>query len=49
MKREDGVYCNKCHTLIAPKDPSQLNYGKVDYHGECMVKFIREQKARKAS
>lgn len=43
MKKEDGVFCDRCNILIAPKDPSQLNYGKVDYHGPCYLSHRRKQ------
>lgn len=38
MKRGERTYCDGCHEEVAPKDPSQLNYGKVHYHVRCYIK-----------
>lgn len=45
MKRENETYCDKCHLIIAPKDPGHLNYGKVDYHAGCYVDYLRAKGA----
>lgn len=42
VKRNNEKYCDKCHLIIAPKDPSQINYGNVDYYGGCYVKHRKE-------
>lgn len=46
-QHEGSRYCDfiRCHLVIAPKDPSQLNYGNFDFHGACFLALQREQKA----
>ena len=46
-KHDDVRYCDfsRCHLIIAPKDPGQLNYGSFDFHGACFLALQREQKA----
>jgi hypothetical protein len=41
MKRSDGVYCDRCHLVIAPKAPDHLSYGKTDYHAACYTYLRR--------
>lgn len=45
----DIVYCDyiHCHLIIAPADPSQVNFLKANYHGACFIKERREQEAAK--
>ena len=47
MKHEDGEYCDKCHLIIAPKDPGRIDYGKVQYHAGCYIDWLRSKGAVK--
>jgi hypothetical protein len=50
VKRGNEEYCDKCHLIIAPKDPSRLDYGKVQYHASCYIAHRRQkEKAAQAA
>jgi len=46
MKRSDGVYCDRCHLVIAPKAPDHLSYGKTDYHAACYLAYRKTTEPR---
>lgn len=41
----DSAACTEPDTIIHPKDPGLLNYGKVDYHAGCYVDYLRKHGA----
>jgi hypothetical protein len=46
MKRADGIFCDRCHLVIAPQAPDRLSYGKTDYHASCYLAYRKETNPR---
>ena len=36
--------CDRCHLTIAPHDPEKINIGRLNFHGGCWKKHLRQVK-----